>query len=67
VRALTFGRSSTLKPTSVPLQSVRAEGFIKNVNTIEDFKKLDKDALLQTAARQVSLRRWRYVAEKGGS
>jgi ubiquitin-like modifier-activating enzyme ATG7 len=32
---------------------IRAEGKIRNVNTIEDFKNLDKAAMLQTAAKQV--------------
>ncbi|KAH8812500.1 autophagy-related protein-like protein 7 [Xylogone sp. PMI_703] len=32
---------------------IRAEGKIKNVNTIEDFKSIDKTAMLQTAARQI--------------
>ena len=48
-------RRSTLNPTSVPVQSVRAEGFIKNVNTLDDFKNTSKDVLVQTAARQVEL------------
>lgn len=34
---------------------IRAEGYIKNYNTIEDFQQFDKDAVLQTAARQVRL------------
>jgi hypothetical protein len=38
---------------SVPVNHIRAEGKIKNVNTIEDFKNLDKAAILQTAAKQV--------------
>ena len=38
----------------VPLGHIRAEGKIKNVNTIEDFKNMDKQAMLQTAAKQVS-------------
>jgi ubiquitin-like modifier-activating enzyme ATG7 len=37
----------------VPVNHIRAEGKIKNVNTIEDFKNLDKAAILQTAAKQV--------------
>lgn len=39
--------------TSVPLGLCRAEGMIKNVNTIEDFKNTDKNAMLKTAAQQV--------------
>ncbi|KAH7376387.1 ubiquitin-like modifier-activating enzyme atg-7 [Plectosphaerella cucumerina] len=32
---------------------IRAEGSIKNVNTIEDFRNTDKPAMLQLAARQI--------------
>ena len=32
----------------------RAEGLIRNVNTIEDYRNLDKTAILQQAARTVS-------------
>lgn len=38
---------------SVALNQCRAEGLIKNVNTIEDFKQTDKAAMLQTAGRQI--------------
>ena len=38
---------------SVPAGYIRAEGKIKNVNTIEDFKNTDKAAMLHTAAKQV--------------
>lgn len=41
--------------TSVNAAQFRAEGTIKNVNTVEDFKQADKAAMLQTAGRQVSL------------
>jgi ubiquitin-like modifier-activating enzyme ATG7 len=34
---------------------IRAEGIIKNFNTIEDFKQADKAAMMHTAARQVGL------------
>ncbi len=39
---------------SVPAGYIRAEGKIKNVNTVEDFKNMDKAAMLQTAAKQAS-------------
>jgi hypothetical protein len=39
--------------SSVPTNNIRAEGKIKNVNTIEEFKKMDKTAMLETAAKQV--------------
>lgn len=38
---------------SAPLGLCRAEGMIKNVNTIEDFKNTDKNVMLKTAAQQV--------------
>lgn len=38
---------------STPLGLVRAEGIIRNVNTLEDFKNMDKAAMLKTAGRQV--------------
>lgn len=34
---------------------MRAEGIIRNVNTLEDFKNTDKPAMLKTAGRQVFL------------
>ncbi|KAK1986188.1 E1-like protein-activating enzyme Gsa7p/Apg7p [Colletotrichum cereale] len=34
-------------------EHVRAEGWIKNVNTIEDFKNTDKQAMLRLAAKHV--------------
>ncbi|KAK2069506.1 hypothetical protein P8C59_004085 [Phyllachora maydis] len=37
----------------VPLGMSRAEGFIKNVNTVEDFKNTDKPAMLNKAAQQI--------------
>ena len=40
---------------SVPLGLTRAEGFIKNVNTIEEFKNIDKAALIQSAGEQVGV------------
>lgn len=38
---------------SAPLGTARAEGIIRNVNTLEDFKNMDKTAMLKTAGRQV--------------
>jgi ubiquitin-like modifier-activating enzyme ATG7 len=38
---------------STPPNYCRAEGIIKNCNTIEDFKNLDRTAILETAARTV--------------
>jgi hypothetical protein len=40
-------------PLRVPSNHIRAEGKIRNFNTIEDFKNTDKTAVLQTAAKQV--------------
>lgn len=44
----------TNEPSS-PLAAMRAEGIIRNVNTLEDFKNTDKAAMLKTAGRQVFL------------
>lgn len=44
---------SALTSDSVPLGLARAEGFIKNVNTIEEFKNTDKNALLRKAGQQI--------------
>lgn len=38
---------------SPPLGKARAEGVIKNVNTIEDFRNTDKAAMLKLAGRQI--------------
>lgn len=32
---------------------MRAEGIIRNVNTIEEFKNADKNAIINTAGKQV--------------
>ena len=37
----------------VPLGLTRAEGFIKNVNTMEEFKNTDKRAMMKRAGQQV--------------
>lgn len=39
----------------IPAGHIRAEGKIRNLNTLEDFKNLDKPAMLNTAAKQVGL------------
>jgi len=38
---------------SVPAGMTRAKGYIKNVNTIEEFKNTDKSAMITDAGRQV--------------
>jgi ubiquitin-like modifier-activating enzyme ATG7 len=38
----------------VPAGSIRAEGLIKNVNTIEDFRTTDYNAMLNKAGKQVT-------------
>jgi hypothetical protein len=48
------GKISLIVHPSVPSGYYRAEGVIRNVNTIEDYKALDKPAVLTTAARTVS-------------
>jgi Ubiquitin-like modifier-activating enzyme ATG7 N-terminus len=46
----------------VPAGYYRAEGMIKNVNTIEEYRSIDKGSMLQQAGRTVSfyesLLRW---------
>lgn len=44
---------SALTSNQVPLGLSRAEGFIKNVNTIEDFKNTDKTAMIHKAGQQI--------------
>lgn len=39
---------------SVPKAHCRAEGIIKNVNTIEEYRNLDKNAVLHRAGSIVS-------------
>ncbi|KAK0615891.1 E1-like activating enzyme [Bombardia bombarda] len=44
---------SALTSSHVPIGLSRAEGFIKNVNTIEEFKNTDKVAMIENAGRQI--------------
>ncbi|KAK5992317.1 Ubiquitin-like modifier-activating enzyme ATG7 [Cladobotryum mycophilum] len=44
---------NALTNQDAPLGTARAEGIIRNVNTIEDFKNMDKAAMLKTAGRQI--------------
>ncbi|KAH7325890.1 E1-like activating enzyme [Stachybotrys elegans] len=44
---------NALTSQQAPLGTARAEGIIKNVNTLEGFKNMDKTAMLQTAGRQI--------------
>ena len=46
-------RSSLIVIHRVPAGFYRAEGMIKNVNTIEDYRALDKSAILNQAGRTV--------------
>lgn len=39
---------------SIPLSLFRAEGILKNVNTIEEYKALDRAAIVERAGRTVS-------------
>ena len=45
----------------MPAGLTRAKGYIKNVNTIEEFKNTDKSAMIADAGRQVCTSRlaWR--------
>ncbi|PHH78457.1 hypothetical protein CDD83_3976 [Cordyceps sp. RAO-2017] len=44
---------NALTSQSSPLGTARAEGIIKNVNTLEGFRSMDKSAMLKTAGRQI--------------
>ncbi|KYK60493.1 E1-like protein-activating enzyme Gsa7p/Apg7p [Drechmeria coniospora] len=44
---------NALTSQTSPLGTARAEGIIKNANTLEGFKSMDKAAMLQTAGRQI--------------
>jgi ubiquitin-like modifier-activating enzyme ATG7 len=44
---------NALTSQQAPLGTARAEGIIKNVNTLEDFRNMDKTAMLRTAGRQI--------------
>ncbi|KAI0509445.1 hypothetical protein F5B22DRAFT_331070 [Xylaria bambusicola] len=45
--------ASALTSTTVPVNAVRAEGIIRNTNTLEAFKQADKSEILNNAARQI--------------
>ncbi|KAG5916018.1 Autophagy- protein 7 (Autophagy- E1-like activating enzyme atg7) [Claviceps africana] len=44
---------NALTSQAAPLGIARGEGIIKNVNTLEDFKNMDKAAMIKTAGRQI--------------
>ncbi|KAL1902849.1 Autophagy protein 7 [Sporothrix stenoceras] len=46
-------QGGALTSNQAPSGMIRAEGIIKNFNTIEDFKQADKAAMMHTAARQI--------------
>ncbi|CAK7228432.1 Autophagy protein 7 [Sporothrix bragantina] len=46
-------QGGALTSNQAPMGMIRAEGIIKNFNTIEDFKQADKAAMMHTAARQI--------------
>ncbi|ROT41222.1 E1-like protein-activating [Sodiomyces alkalinus F11] len=46
-------RDETENEVRAEREHIRAEGSIKNVNTMEDFKNADKPAILQLAARHI--------------
>ncbi|KAI1159236.1 hypothetical protein F5B18DRAFT_655822 [Nemania serpens] len=45
--------ASALTSTAVPANAVRAEGIIRNTNTMEAFRQADKVEILNNAARQI--------------
>ncbi|KAI0134416.1 hypothetical protein BJ170DRAFT_699908 [Xylariales sp. AK1849] len=44
---------SALTSHHVPLSSVRAEGIIRNTNTLDAFKNVDRNEVIQNAAKQI--------------
>jgi hypothetical protein len=42
---------------SITMDACRAEGMIKNFNTIEEFKKADRAGMMKRAANTVRLRK----------
>ncbi|KAL2127989.1 hypothetical protein VTI74DRAFT_9870 [Chaetomium olivicolor] len=44
---------SALTSKDAPINMTRAKGYIKNVNTIEEFKNTDKNAMIADAGRQI--------------
>ncbi|KAF4124315.1 ubiquitin-like modifier-activating enzyme ATG7 [Geosmithia morbida] len=44
---------NALTSQDTPLGTARAEGIIKNVNTLDGFKNTDKSAMIRTAGRQI--------------
>ncbi|KAK2603676.1 Autophagy protein 7 [Conoideocrella luteorostrata] len=44
---------NALTSQTAPLGIARGEGIIKNANTLEDFKNMDKAAMIKTAGRQI--------------
>ncbi|KAJ1326607.1 ubiquitin-like modifier-activating enzyme ATG7 [Microdochium nivale] len=45
--------ASALSSNHVPHNAVRAEGVIRNTNTLDAFKQVDKTEMIQNAARQI--------------
>jgi len=48
----------------VPTNNIRAEGKIRNVNTIEDFTNTDKASMLKIAGKQVMFSfntKWKFL------
>ncbi|KAI0156811.1 hypothetical protein GGR57DRAFT_71293 [Xylariaceae sp. FL1272] len=46
-------QASALTSTNVPANAVRAEGILRNTNTMDAFKQVDKVEVLNNAARQI--------------
>lgn len=53
MNSLAAGLAGPNQSHSVPAGMSRAKGYIKNVNTIEEFKNIDKNAMITDAGRQV--------------
>jgi hypothetical protein len=50
----TFSLTGLTNPPSAPASYYRAEGMIKNVNTVEEYRNMDRAKMLHQAGQMVS-------------
>lgn len=58
------GPGSSRRENRTPAGYYRAEGLIKNVNTIEEYRNVDKTQTLQDVGKKVSLARPGVVVDR---